>query len=224
MKIAPALVRATMLCVVILFGLLVVPIGFLSGFVGGVPDRFAAPFVEQWPLLKILWASNPGAAMQIMMQQPLMVIAHSEPASGVPVWRLFFYSVPLAVQLAVSVFAAVILCSGARVMMLRRFVSLLPGTAVLVFVTTYVQVASCCTGGPRWLIDILLYSLAYNTFDTLVDWHALYSGIAWALPIVQLALALFGVALLAVGTRRARHASAKTNPLGGQSGSSETPS
>lgn len=224
MKIAPTLTRAAMLGVLILFGLLVAPIGFLSGLVGGMPDRFAAPFVEQWPLLTTLWASNPGAAMQILMQQPLLVIAHSEPASGLPIWRLFFYPVPLATQLAVSVFAVVILCSGARTATLRRLVALLPGMALLVFVTTYVQLASCCTGGPRWALDVWLFSAAYNPRGTSIDWQALYSGIEGVLSIVQAALALFGMALLAAGTRRVSDSYASASQLRGPSGSSGNPS
>lgn len=197
MKITPALVRAAMLCAVILLGLMVAPIGFLAGFIGGMPNRISAPFVEQWPLFKTLWASNPGPAIQILMQQPLMVIAHGEPASGVPVWRLFFYPVPLAVQLTVSILAAVILCTGIRGVTLRRLVSLLPGMAALVFVTTYVQVASCCTGGPRWALDVWLFSLAYNPLSTLIDWQQLYFRVEGALSIVQAVLALLGTALLA---------------------------
>lgn len=186
-----------MICALVLLGLLVAPIGFLAGFVGGLPDRFSAPFVEQWPLLKILLASNPGAAIHILLQQPLMVVAHGGPDGGAPVWRLFFYPVPLAVLLAVSIFVSTILCYRARGAMHRRYVSLLPGLTVLVFVTTYVQVASCCTGGPRWALDVWLFSLAYNPLSTLIDWQQLYFRVEGALSIVQAVLALLGTALLA---------------------------
>ena len=198
--------RALTLCSLILFGLLLAPVALLSVF-GGVPDRFSLPFVEQWPLFKILWASNPGAAMPILMQQPLMLIAHSGPDGGAPVWSLFFYPVPLAVQLVISICVAVFLCAGGREAVRRRLVSALPGMTLLVFVTTYVQLASCCTGGPRWLLDIGMYALAYNTFDTLIDWHALYMSVAGALPTLQVALALLGTALLVAGIGRARSAS-----------------
>ncbi len=206
-----------MLCAVVLLGLSVVPIGFLAGFVGGLPNQLAAPFVEQLLLLKTLWTSNPGAAMQVLLQQPLMVIAHSEPASGVAAWRLFLYPVPVAVHLTVSIFAAVILCSGARGATLRRLVPLLPGMAVLVFVTTYVQVSSCCTGGPRWALDVWLFSLAYNPLSTLIDWQQLYSRIEGLMSIMQVVLVLLGVVLLAAGARRARDENADANRLRGTS-------
>ena len=206
-----------MICALVLLGLLVAPIGFLAGFVGGLPDRFSAPFVEQWPLFKTLWASNPGPAIQILMQQPLMVIAHSEPASGMGVWKLFFYPVPVAVLLAVSIFAAVILCPGARGATLRPLVSLLPGMAVLVFVTTYVQVSTCCTGGPRWALDVWLFSLAYNPLSTLIDWQQLYSRIEGLLSIMQVVLALLGAVLLALGARRARNEHTDAKRLRGTS-------
>lgn len=189
--------RALMLCAVVLLGLSTVPIALLTLFFGGAPDQITAPFVEQWPLIKVLWASNPGAAIHIMLQQPLLVMAHSGPDGGVPVWRLFLYPVALAVQLTVSMFAAVTLISGGPSATPRRLVPLLPGMVALVFVTTYVQVAACCTGGPRWALDIWLFSLAYDPLSTMIDWQQLYFRIEGALPIIQAALALLGTVLLA---------------------------
>ena len=158
-----------MLCAVVLLSLSATPITMLAVFVGGASDQITTPFMEQWPLLKMLWASNPGAAIHIILQQPLLVIAHSGPDGGVPAWRLFLYPVTLAVQLAVSIFAAVTLISGNPGATLRRLVPLLPGMAALVFVTAYVQVAVCCTGGPRWALDIWLFSLAYDPLSTWID-------------------------------------------------------
>lgn len=186
-----------MLYAVVLLGLSATPIAMLAVFVGGAPDRITTPFMEQWPLLKMLWASNPGAAIHIIVQQPLLVIAHTGPDGGVPAWRLFLYPVTLAVQLAVSIFAAVTLISGSSGAGLRRLVPLLPGMAALVFVTTYLQVAACCTGGPRWALDIWLFSLAYDPLSTLIDWQQLYLRIEGALSIIQAALALLGTVLLA---------------------------
>lgn len=186
-----------MVCAVVLFGLAAAPIGFLAGFVGGMPNQLSAPFVDQWPLLKILWASNPGAAIHILLQQPLIAIAHSGPDGGAPTWKLFFYPIPLAIQLAVAIFVAVTLRSGGRSVTLRRLVSLLPGLAVLAFVTTYVQVATCCTGGPRWALDIWLFSLAYDPLNTLIDWQQFYYRIEGMLSTAQVVLALLGTALLA---------------------------
>lgn len=208
MKATPVLARSMMLCTATLLGLLIAPTVFLAVFAGGMPDQFGAPLVEQWPLLNILWASNPEAATQVLMQQPLMTIAHGDPVSGGAVWRLSFYPVSLAAQLAVALFAALIMVAGAPDAILRRFVSLLPGMAVLVFVTTYVQVATCCTGGPRWALDIWLFSLAYNSPAAWLDWRPVYAWTEGKTSMLQIALALLGVALLAPAAMRARDASA----------------
>ena len=190
-----------MFCASILFGLLIVPIGFLAGFAGGMPDQFTAPFVEQWPLLKVLWASNPEAAIRIALQQPLLVMAHSGPAGGIASWKLFLLPVPLMALSAVAIFAAAILSTGERDETLRRLGSLLPGMALLVFATTYVQVAACCTGGPRWVLDILLFSQAYDPLSRLIDWQQLYLRVEGFLPFAQAVLALLGMVLLATAGR-----------------------
>lgn len=182
---------------IILLGLLTAPLGFLAGFVGGLPNQFTAPLVEQWSLLKTLWGSNAGAALQILAQQPLMVLAYQGLAGGLPVWKLSFYPVPLLIQLFVAIFTSIVLCSADRGSMPRRLVSVLPGMAVLVFVTTYVQVAACCTGGPKWALDLWLFSLAYDPLSNLIDWQQLYLGVEGMLPVMQLALALLGMAWLA---------------------------
>lgn len=224
MKNANVHARYVALGVLILSGLLLAPVVFLSVFVGGMPDHAVSPFMDQWPLLTTLWASNPGAALQVLMQQPLLVIAHSDPAGGTATWRMFYYPAPVALQLAISVLAVVILRAGGRGAMRWHLMALLPGMALLVFVTTYVQLASCCTGGPRWALDVWLFAQAYNPGGTLIDWQELYSAIEGLLPAVQIALALLGVALLAVAARSTWSVGAKADPLPVSSGSSGNPS
>lgn len=211
MKTAPVLARFMMLCAAILLGLLLAPTAFLVIFVGGMPDQFAAPLAEQWPLLNILWASNPEAAMQVLVQQPLLTIAHGNPINGSAVWRLSFYPVSLAAQVAVAIFAALVMSADSRDAMFRRFVFLLPGMTVLVFVTTYVQVATCCTGGPRWALNIWLFSLASNSPTALLDWQPIYSWMEGKTSVLQIALALLGVALLAPAAWRVRDANASAS-------------
>lgn len=201
-----SLARPALLCTAILLGLLLAPTAILAVFAGGMPDRLAAPLAEQWSLLKVLWASNPEAATQVLMQTPLMTIARDDPSTEFAVWRLSFFPVPLAAQLALAVFAALIMAAAGRGATLRRFVSLLPGMALLVFVTTYVQVATCCTGGPRWALDIWLFSLANNAPTALLDWQPVYAWMEGKTPMLQIALALLGVALLAPAAMRAGHA------------------
>jgi hypothetical protein len=198
----PAMARSMMLGTLILACLLAAPIVFMTGLVGGMPDRFATPLLEQWSLLKVLWASNRDAAIQILMQQPLVTIAHDDPVSGLAAWRLFLYPVFLALYLAISVFAAVILSGGALGTGRRRLVWLLPGLALVVFVTTYVQVLTCCTGGPRWAFEVGLFSLAYNAPGLSIDWQKIYAATEGIFSTLQIALALLGAALLAAAAAK----------------------
>lgn len=43
------------------------------------------------------------------------------------------------------------------------------GGAALVFAVSYTRLASCCTGGPRWALEIGLLALAFDPTSTLVD-------------------------------------------------------
>jgi len=200
----PSLTRSVVLCTIILLGLMLAPAAVIAISVGGVPAQITAPLVEQWPLLKLLWTSNADAAMHVVMEQPLITIADAEPASGGATWRVSYYPISLAAQLAVAVFASLILSAGGKGATGRRLVTLLPGTALLVFVTTYVQVATCCTGGPRWALDLWLFSLASNAPDAWIDWQPIYAWTEGKVSALQIALALLGVATLVPAALHAR--------------------
>jgi hypothetical protein len=185
-----------------LSGLLLVPVALSAALIGRAPNQLVAPLLEYWPLFKILWVSNPGAALPTLLQQPMLVFGHRESASGLLAWGVFFYPLPLALLLGASVMTARPLCSGHPGAIGRRLTSLLPGMTLLLFAVTYVQLASCCTGGPRWALDVGLFSLIYDPLSPLAGWQELYLRIEAGLVLGQLALALLGMFWLATAIRR----------------------
>jgi hypothetical protein len=192
----------TTLCVLTLSGLLLVPVALSAALIGLAPNQLVAPLLEYWPLFNILWASNPGAALPTLWQQPVFSFGHREPGSGLLAWGVFFYPLPLALLLGAALMAARTLCGGHYRAIGRCLISLLPGMALLLFAVTYVQLASCCTGGPRWTLDVWLFSLIYDPLSPWTGWQELYLRIEGWLVLGQLALALLGMFWLVTAIRR----------------------
>lgn len=175
-------------------------VALLAMVVGRAPNAVAAPLVEQFALLTTLWGSNPAAGLALIAQQPVFVIAHNDPATSVSTWGLYYFPFTLLVHLAIAPVAALQLRHSAG---RRRHPGLLvAGGAALVFAVTYMHIASCCTGGPRWALEIWLLALAFDPTSTLLDWSAMIVRLEGFFPYLQFAIGMAGVALLIAATWR----------------------
>ena len=183
-------------------GLLVVEATLMAAAVGHGPNAVTFPLVEQFALLTTLWGSNPAAALPLVMQQPVFVIAHNDPAGSVPTWGLYYFPFTFLVHLTIAVLTAWHWRhpAGHR----RQLGLLVVGGAVLAFAVTYTRLASCCTGGPGWVLEIWLLALAFDPTSTLLDWAAIIPRLRAFYSYLQLAIGLAGIALLIAATWRPR--------------------
>lgn len=192
----PEFVRVAGLAIIVFFCLVAVEVVLLAAFAGNGPNAVSAPFVEQFSLLLTLWHSNPVAALPLIAQTPVFVIAHQEPADSLQTWGLYYFPFTFVVHLAIAVVAAQLLrrTSGH----LRRLLWLTTGGAALAFAVTYTRFATCCTGGPRWALEIGLYALAFDPTRSLLDWPAIYIRMETFLPFLQFATGMAGIACIIV--------------------------
>lgn len=179
--------------------LLALEVALLAVVVGRGPNAVTAPLAEQFALLATLWGSNPAAALPLIAQQPVFLIAHNDPASSVPIWGLYYFPVTVLVHLAIAPLAALQL---RRATGPRHPALLAAGGAALVFAVTYTRLASCCTGGPRWALEIWLLALAFDPTSTLLDWSAMIVRLEGFFPYMQFAIGMTGIALLIAATWR----------------------
>lgn len=191
-------VRVTGLAIAVFFCLVAVEAVLLAAVAGSVPNQVTTPLAEQFSLLATLWRSNPAAALPLIAQTPLFVIAHQEPADSLQAWGLYIFPLTFLVHLAIAVVAALLLCRPPA--QPRHLLWLASGSAALAFAVTYTRFATCCTGGPRWALDVGLYALAFDPIRSLLDWSAIYSYVEAFLPPLQFATGLVGIACLAAAT------------------------
>lgn len=193
-------VRVTGLAIIVFFCLVAVEVVLLTAIAGSLPNHVTAPLAEQFSLLTTLWHSNPTAALPLIAQTPVFVIAHQEPADSIQAWGLYYFSLTFLVHLAIAVVAAQLLCRPFGHP--RHFLWLISGGAALAFAVLYARSASCCTGGPRWVFDLGLYALAFDPTPSLLDWPAIYTRMETFLPHLQFATGLVGIACILAATRK----------------------
>jgi len=87
----------------------------LAAVAGSAPNQMTAPLAEQFSLLATLWHSNPVAALPLIAQTPVFVIAHQEPADSLQAWGLYFFPFTFLVHLTIAVVAALLPRRPARV-------------------------------------------------------------------------------------------------------------
>ena len=184
------------LAIVVFFCLVTVEVVVMAIVAGSGPNNVSAPMAEQFSLFLTLWHSNPAAALPLIAQTPVFVIAHQEPADSIPAWGLYYFPFTFGVHLAIAVIAAQLLRRPSGLP--RRLPWLITGGAALAFAVTFTRFATCCTGGPRWAFDLGLYALAFDPTRSLLDWSAIYMRMETFFPFLQLATGMAGIACIIV--------------------------
>jgi hypothetical protein len=192
----PEFVRVGVLAIIVFFCLVAVEVVVLAIVAGSGPNNVSAPLAEQFSLFLTLWHSNPAAALPLIAQTPVFVIAHQEPADSIPAWGLYYFPLTFVVHLAIAVVAAQLLRRSSEHP--RRLLWLTSGGAALAFAVTFTRFATCCTGGPRWAFDLGLYALAFDPTRSLLDWSAIYMRMETYFPFLQFATGMAGIACIVV--------------------------
>jgi hypothetical protein len=187
------------LAVGIFVSLLAIETTLLAVCVGHAPNAISLPLFEQLPLLATLWGSNPAAALSVTAQQAVFVVQHRPTATGLPTWGIYYYPLTLAVHLLIAFMASSYFTRPInRRWQIHAFVY---GAALLGVSVSYVRLASCCTVGPRWVLDVLLLSQALDPMSTLLAWQHLYTQIEPLLPWIQVVMVTSGAMLLYASRR-----------------------
>jgi len=202
--------RRGYVAVVVLAAIVAVELALLAISTGRAPNALTLPLIEQLPLLGTLWSSNPGAALSITAQQAVFVIEHRAADTGLQVWGIYGFPLTLAVYGIIAWIASGFLAQPVPLLRWKRF-AFVSGAVLLAISITYVRLASCCTLGPRWSIDILLLAQALDPTGTLINWQSLY---AWVEPLLGIAQAAMGIggALLLYASLARRQSTASLPP------------
>jgi hypothetical protein len=179
--------------------LLLLPVVLLALYYRVVPNIIEAPVHQLWQLSGYLFSSNTGAALRLLLSQPVTIVGRAEIDTGLRVWEVYAYPVPNLILLAGALHGGVIAMSVHR--QRRRRVQVAAGLLLMAIGLSYVRVVACCTG-PGWAIDVWLRGLALTPSPgSLIDWSAWYQRIEPLFLPAQAALVVGGVALITLAGR-----------------------
>jgi hypothetical protein len=185
---------------IVFAALVLLPVLWFALYYRVVPNIFEAPIQQLWQLSSNLFSSNPGAALRLVVYQPLAVVGYIESGTGLRVWEVYAYPIPALVLLAGVTCACVIAARGDVRPIRLAWIS--TGVLLVTLAVSYVRVAACCTG-PGWVIDVSLRALALiPSPGGQIDWPALYQRIEALLLPVQVVLVAAGVAIMTYAARR----------------------
>lgn len=144
-------------------------------------------------MFQLIWPEQPLAALEFILSQSFVVLAHKDPRSALNLWTLEYDAITLFVYFIVALLLG---RSLTRVpshdadrnfnISTRGHFSALLGGALLVISVTYMTAIEHCSGAT-WVGFVALYGMGFDGFDLF--------------PIYQWLLFLLGGGLLIFGLR-----------------------
>jgi predicted small secreted protein len=213
MATATATSRATPLRVilgaVLVLGVLsMAPLMVLALIHHSAPNVLDSPFGHTLMLVPTLFDSNPMAALKIVVSQPVAVIAHVEPGTGLRVWEVYLHLLPLLILLAAALVASRLMLRG-----LSGAAQIAPcagGLVLLALALNTIRVAACCTA-PGWGPDIWLRGLALSPPLGGLEWGELYPQIERFILPAQIFIAGAGATLILIAGESQRDSDAPSS-------------
>lgn len=174
-------------CSIIFFELL-----FLAIATKYLPNQMSSWMISAWDFFLTLFQEEPLYTLQlVLIDKPIFVIGHTDVISDIYVWSLHFHSYTIVVHLIIAFLCArmIVIC---RENPCPNFLATIAGAILVLVASLYLQLASCCTGGPNWIVHTWLLSLLFNPISATVNMIKVYQLGKGLLPILQLLCAGYG--------------------------------
>ena len=182
----------------------------MSWLVGSAPTESYVFLFRNSTFIKIIWASNAWETLKLLTTgEAVFIVEHRDAANGLQIWGLYFFMIHLLAQCAVACLAGIGWVAGFFRRLDRALMLYVSGALLLIFATSYVRLASCCTTGPGWLVDVWLLSLVFDPTPSMLDWQGVYEWAEKLFMPVQIALALSGIYLLFHGWEQGRRSASR---------------
>lgn len=145
-------------------------------------------------MFRLIWPEQPLAALQFILSQSFVVLAHKDPRSALNLWTLEYDAITLFVYFIVALLLGRMFTRTPSHDADRNFsistrghrTSLL-GAGLLIFSVTYMTAIEHCSGAT-WVGFVALYGMGFDGFDLF--------------PIYQWIIFLLGAGLLLYGLRK----------------------
>lgn len=140
------------------------------------------PVGASFSMFQLIWPEQPLAALEFLLTQSFVVLAHKDPRSALNLWTLEYDAITLLVYFLVA-----ILLSLNFSIRSRRNLPVLLGSSLSIISVTYMTAIEHCSGAT-WVGFVALYGMGFDGFDLF--------------PVYQWILFLLGAGLVILGLRK----------------------
>lgn len=191
--------RSILLAVAIFLLLLSLEICIAIVIMGDMPTGiFLFPF-RHFSFYQSLWGTSAWEVLRLLLvDKAILVVEYKSAVNNIQVWGLFYYALNLLLHGAVVLLAGIGWFAGRfrkAGMPLGLFIL---GSVLLIFASSYVQLAYCCGSGPGWLVEVWLLARAYEPLSAPV-WQELYQSAQPLLLFIQVMVGTIGLTMLLLG-------------------------
>lgn len=152
------------------------------------------PVGAAFSMFQLIWPEQPLAALEFILSQSFVVLAHKDPRSALNLWTLEYDAITLFVYFIVAMLLGRVLTRPPSHDAKRNFdiskrgyLPSMLGASLLIISVTYMTAIEHCSGAT-WVGFVTLYGLGFDGFD-------LYPAYQWV-------LFLPGAGLLITGLRK----------------------
>jgi len=192
-------IKGALIGLIVLFVLLAAETAITTLLVGSMPtDLFIYP-LRHLDFYKILWASSPWETIKLLLiDKAVLVVEHRDATNGIQIWGLYYYALNMLLHCLVGLLAGVGWALGQFRKTGRPLLLFVAGSFLLIFANSHVYLASCCSAGPGWIVDVWLLSRVYDPFASSY-WLELYQSVEGLFLITQAILTAIGTVLILSG-------------------------
>jgi len=160
----------------------------------GWVNHILNPVGASFSMFQLIWPEQPLAALEFLLTQSFIVLAHKDPRSALNLWTLEYDAITLAVYFIVALLLGRLLTRAPShdanrnfSISTRGYLPAILGAGLLIVSVTYMTAIEHCSGAT-WVGFVALYGLGFDGFDLF--------------PIYQWLLFSLGVGLLIFGLRK----------------------
>jgi len=183
--ISTLLVLILMICVEVLS---------VSLFTLSMPTQLVFTALDNFSLYISLMSANPAMAIELaLISNPLFIVQRLDALQTSQVWGVYFMPVNIIalflLALSLNVFKNIKIN-------LSQWLWVSFASSVVMFSMFYLRLQTCCTSGPTWLLDLLLFSLVSDPLVNTSMWQEIYIKLVDYFTLIQISISFIGVAIL----------------------------
>jgi hypothetical protein len=191
--------RVAITTFLVLVVLVFIEVILTSLFTGHLANGFNVYPLQNAGLYSLLWESNPGKTLELLLiTNPIVIIEHLDAGTQTQSWGIYYYLTDLMLLVGVALVTAIAWVSGRLQHPGASRILVSAGGLLMVVASTHLKLGACCGSSPRWVVDAMILSRLYDP-RFFQAWGDVYEAVAGLFMPVQVIMVLGGTGCVIYG-------------------------